>query len=151
MYEYFSNCLLIICLNQLEFFFFFKTFKMFSLHVTCFRYNNITKRAKNAQLKTSISTIMWLMCSLSVDVLHALKELINLNQVVREPQMSKNGKNCMLFLIIFFLVQQCETPSKRISIKHLFLPLGNKYRQFKKIYTQNYQKLFFATIIWPSM
>ena len=32
------------------------------------------------------------MCSLSVNVLHALKELINLNQVVKEPQRSKNGK-----------------------------------------------------------
>ena len=40
------------------------------------------------------------MCSLSVDVLHALKELINLNQVVREPQMSKDGKNFMSFLIL---------------------------------------------------
>ena len=42
----------------------------------------------------------------------------------------------------FFLAQQCETPSKRISIKHLFLPLVNKYRQFQKIYTKNLQKLF---------
>ena len=82
------------------------------------------------------------MCSLSVDVLHALKELINLNQVVREPQRSKKGKKFPVISHFFFLAQQCETPSKRISIKHLFLPLVNKYRQFQKIYTKNLQKLF---------